>query len=221
MERSNRRNTISIRQRSCLYTLLCAAPTQATGVTMASKYLKRSRIETFRLTKKGLCAKNAFDATWRWCAKSGAWLPVLAVQSMRPNHLCAEPWSKNSMTRPFGKGTSLGLCDWVVNIFVFPTFKCSPSSAKHLTSSSNNNFVSANVLAKRRISSANLKSKSVCMPSSKSIPALPTFRRQHPSAISKTHENNRGLNTHPCRTLPLIQNQSPSALLSPIRLVWP
>ena len=37
MERSNRRNTISILHRSCLYTFLCAAPKQATGVTMASR----------------------------------------------------------------------------------------------------------------------------------------------------------------------------------------
>ena len=221
MERSNRRNTISILHRSCLYTFLCAAPKQATGVTMVSKYLKRSRIATFLLIKKGLCAKNAFDAAWRWCAKSGAWLPVLAVQSMHPNHLCVEPRSRTSITCPFLRGTSLGLCDWVVNIFVFPTFKCSPTSAKHVTSSSNKNFVSSNVFAKRRISSANLKSKSVCMPSWKSMPALPTFRRQHPSATSKTHENNRGLNTHPCRTPPLIQNHPPSGLLSPIRPVWP
>ena len=61
MERSNRRNTISILHRSCLYTFLCAAPKQATGVTMASKYLKRSRIATFLLTKKGsVCKKKRF-----------------------------------------------------------------------------------------------------------------------------------------------------------------
>ena len=43
-KRNNRRNTISILQRSCLYTFLWAAPKQATGVTMALKYLKRSRM---------------------------------------------------------------------------------------------------------------------------------------------------------------------------------
>ena len=150
MERSNRRNTISILHRSCLYTFLCAAPKQATGVTMASKYLTRSRIVTFLLTKKKLCAKDAFEAAWRWCVKSRAWLPVLAVQSMHPNHLCVEPRSGTSITYPFRRGTSLGLCDWVVKIFVFFTLTCSPTSAKHVTSSSKKNFVSSNVFAKKK-----------------------------------------------------------------------
>ena len=84
---------------------------------------------------------------------------------MHPNHLCVEPRSNTSIACPFWRSTSLGLCDWVVNTFVFRTFSCSLTSAKHVTSSSNKNVVSSNVLAKRRISSANLKSKSVRMPS--------------------------------------------------------
>ena len=100
------------------------------------------------------------------------------------------------MTFPFRRGTSLGLCDWVVNIFVLPTLNCNPTSAKHATSSSNKKIVSSNVLARSRMSSANLKSKSVRMPSWKSTPALLAFRHQHPNANSKTNKNNRGLNQY-------------------------
>ena len=143
------------------------------------------------------------------------------MHNMHPNHLCVEPRSNTSIACPFRRSTSLGLCDWVVSTFVFRTFSCSPTSAKHVTNSSNKNVVSSNVFAKKWISSANLRSKSVRMPSWKSTPALPTFRRQHPRAPSRTHENNRGPNTHPCRTPPWIQNGSPSVLLSSIRPIWP
>ena len=61
---------------------------------------------------------------------------------MHPNHLCVEPRSNTSIACPFWRSTSLGLCDWVVSTFVFRTFSCSPTSAKHATSSSNKNFVS-------------------------------------------------------------------------------
>ena len=55
MERSNRRITISILHRSCLYTFLCAAPKQATGVTMASNYLhSNSRVDQ----KGSVCIKR-------------------------------------------------------------------------------------------------------------------------------------------------------------------
>lgn len=60
-------------------------------------------------------------------------------------------------------------------------------------------FVSSNAFAKRVISSANLTSKSVRMPLCKSTPRFLTSQHQHPKATSKTHENNRGVNTHPCR----------------------
>ena len=69
---------------------------------------------------------------------------------MHPNLLCVEPLSNTSIACPFRRSTSLGLCDWVVNTFVFRTFSCSPTSAKHVTSSSNKNVVSSNVFAKRR-----------------------------------------------------------------------
>ena len=87
------------------------------------------------------------------------------------------------------KTPSLDVPIWIA------TFNCSrrPTSAKHVTSSSNKNFVSPNDVAKRRTSSANLRSKSVNMPCSNTMPPLPIFRRQHPNAISKTHEKNRGL----------------------------
>ena len=44
--------------------------------------------------------------------------------------------SKTSITCPFREGTSLGLCAVLLIFFVLPTFNCSPTSAKHVTSSS-------------------------------------------------------------------------------------
>ena len=134
---------------------------------------------------------------------------------MHPNHLCVEPRSNTTIACPFETSTSLGLCDWVVGTFIFRTFSCSPISSKHVTSSSP--VRPQTFFAKRRISSANLRSKSVRMPLWKFKAALPTFRRQHPKATSRTHGNNRGLNTHPCHTPPLIQHGSPSVLLSSMR----
>ena len=58
MERSIRRNTISILHKSCLYTFVWAAPKQATEVTVALKCLKRSYIATFLFTKYGLFATS-------------------------------------------------------------------------------------------------------------------------------------------------------------------
>ena len=52
-----------------------------------------------------------------------------------------------------------------------------------------------------------------------SIANLPT--PASPRHASKTHENNHGLNTHPCCTPSLIQNGSPSVLLCSIRPIWP
>ena len=69
---------------------------------------------------------------------------------MHPNHPHVDQWSTTWSTCPFRRGTSLGRCDWVVKIFfAVPTFNCNPTSAKHVTNSSNKNFVASNVLAKR------------------------------------------------------------------------
>ena len=103
------------------------------------------------------CNKDAFDTAWRWYAKCEVWLLVLAVH-MHPSHWCVEAPSNTSI------GNLLGLWDWVLKIFVFRTLNCSPTWAKRIISSSSRNCVSSNVFAKRRISSANLRSMCACHP---------------------------------------------------------
>ena len=91
MERNNRRNTISILHRSCLYTFLWAAPKQATGVTMALKYLRRSRIATFLFTKYGLFQNTQEKKETQYTSLSHAsfdtkWISI-SIVVVHPPHL--------------------------------------------------------------------------------------------------------------------------------------